>query len=429
LDLSSTIILVIFLLLAEGFFSGSELAIVSISRIKLKHLAENGVKYALTLEKLLQYPERIFGATSVGTNLCVFAASAVVTAFMVNAIGDGADFYSFLVMGPLTLILGEIAPKMVFRNNTEAVVPYITRPLSFSLWLFRPILAVTTAVSRIVLKFVLRQTEIPASLISREEILLLTKMSEKKLELDHDEKKMIHRIFEFKTSDVESAMQPLINIVAVSSNSTLEQARERIAETGYSRLPVFHDRIYNIMGIISAFDIMRQSDRAKPVSKVMSPAYYVPTTKKNSQLMKEMQDTGVAMSVVVDEYGAATGLVTLEDLLEEIVGEIEDEYDKPVKSYESLGGGRYIIDAAMEIDGINDELGLDLPTGDYETLGGFLNESLERIPRKRERLGIGKYLITILDATARKVKSVELIDLDRERDETKPPSENREPSS
>jgi len=242
-------------------------------------------------------------------------------------------------------------------------------------------------------------------------------MSEANLGLELEEKKMINRIFEFKSNSVESAMRPLVRVVAVPSGAKLSDAKARVAETGFSRLPVYHDRIYNIVGIVSAFDILRQPDQSEKVDNVMQPPLYTPLTKKNADLMKEMQSKGTHIAVVVDEYGAAVGIVTMEDLLEEIVGEIEDEYDYPVKYYEKLEDGRYIVDAMMEVDILNDELGLDLPTGDYETISGFINDALERIPNKRSRMAIGSYLITILDATPRKVKSVEILDL-REKEES-----------
>jgi len=378
-------------------------------------MAENGIASAKTLEKLLQKPDKIFGVTSVGTNVCVFAGTAIATAFLAERVSSGnADLYAFLIMGPVTLILGEIVPKMVTRRNSENIISWIGIPLHFSQKLFEPILAVTSFLSRIILKIFMRGDQLPSTMVTREEILGATKLSEEKLDLDKDEKKMIDRIFEFRSSDVGSAMQPLVNVVAVPSLAMLSGARDRIAQTGYSRLPVFHDRIYNIVGTISAFDILRCHDLSTPVDKVMHPAYFTPETKKNSELMNEMQARGIHMAIVVDEYGGAVGVVTMEDLLEEIVGEIEDEYDNPVKFYEKLDDRRYIIDAMMEVDSVNEELTMSLPTGDYETISGLLNEILERIPHKRDKVAIGPYLLTVLDSTSKRAKSVELLDLSEE---------------
>ncbi|MGK7344912.1 MAG: hemolysin family protein [Candidatus Nitrospinota bacterium M3_3B_026] len=415
MDLSLTVVLVIFFLLAEGFFSGGEFALISFNRIRLRHLAESGHEYARTVEGLLRSPDKIFGTTSVGTNVCVFAAASIVTAFMTERIGAEADLYSFIIMGPVTLVLGEIVPKMLVRQRLETALRLLAEPLALAQKVFTPLLVVTSFLAKLPLRIFLKGEEIKAALATREEIMSLARITGKDLDIAQDEKKMISRIFDFKSSSVESAMRPLVKVVAVESGATLAEARKKVAETGFSRLPVFHDRIYNIVGIISAFDILRWPDRGERVDTVMTDPLYTPDAKKNADLMREMQEKGTHMAVVVDEYGAAVGIVTMEDLLEEIVGEIEDEYDRPVKFYERLEEGKYIIDATMEVDIINEELGLDLPTGDYETLGGFMNDALERIPNKREKMAIGPYLITVLDATPRAVISVELLDLREER--------------
>lgn len=261
-------------------------------------------------------------------------------------------------------------------------------------------------------------------MVTREELLLLTKQSDVKLDLAQDERQMIHRIFEFKTSAIDTAMQPLVNIMAVSSNATIREAKAQVAESGYSRLPVFFERAYNIVGVVSAFDILRQEDQSKSVETIMQPAFYTPVTRKNPTLLKEMNEKNIHMAVVVDEYGGSVGIVTVEDLLEEIVGEIEDEYDATVKLYEKVGKGRFIVDAMMEVDSVNELLGFSLPTGDYETVSGLIIDAIERIPKKRTRLALGKYLITVTDATQRRATSVEIVDTEVSNLEEKSESES-----
>jgi CBS domain containing-hemolysin-like protein len=411
MDPALTLILISFFLLLEGFFSGGELALISFNRIRMRHLAESGLNAAVTVEKLLKKPDKIFGTTSLGTNLSVFAGSSIATVFVAERFGESeADFYSFLVMGPVTLLLGEIVPKTLFRQRADEVAPIIARPLALAQKLFAPVLAVTSWISRLAVRIFIGHKESSHGLVSREELLLLTKMGEDSLSIEQDERKMIRRIFEFRTNTLESVMRPLVTVVGASSASTLAEAKSRMAETQYSRIPVFVERIFNIVGIVSVFDIMNHKDLSVRVDKVMSPVFYTPITKKNADLLKEMQEKKIHMAVVVDEYGGAIGIVTIEDLVEEIVGEIDDEYDSPEKYYEKTGEGCYLINAMMEIDTINDELGLGVPKGDYETMSGFINHAAERIPRAGERLAIDPFLITITDSTSRMVKSVELYD-------------------
>ena len=427
IDLNTTIILACFFLLAEGFFSGSEYLLISFSRVKLRHMAEKGSESAIILERLLKKPERIFGATSIGTNVCVISSSALVTAYLMGTIGPAeADLYSFLIVGPLTLILGEITPKLIFRQRAEALAPYIASPLARSEKLFAPILFITSGITRLLVAIFIRDKVRPSGLVTREDLLLLTDKSNVRLDLAHDERQMIHRIFEFKTAAVETAMQPLINLVAVSASSTIAEAKKRVADSGYSRLPVYHDRAYNIVGIVSAFDILSHKKQGEPVEKIMRPALYTPITNKNPSLLREMNEKNVHMAVVVDEYGGSVGIVTVEDLVEEIVGDIEDEYDATVKLYEKVEDGKYIIDAMMEVDSVNEVLSLQLPTGDYETVSGLIIDAIERIPKKKTRIGFGRYLITVLEATPRKALSVEIIDLEKLGNKTELTKENGE---
>ncbi|MBI4666782.1 MAG: HlyC/CorC family transporter [Nitrospinae bacterium] len=412
MDPALTLILIIFCLLSEGFFSGSELALISYNRIKMRHLAESGSRGASAVEALLKQPDKVFGATSMGTNISVFAASSIATVYFAERFAEAdADFYSFIIMGPVTLILGEIVPKTLFRQRADFIAPYLAGPLSAAQKLFMPALFATSGVARLFAMVFLGGKSVPSALVSREEIISLTRMSEETLSLAHDEKKMIQKIFEFKTNTLESVMRPLVTVVGVPTVTTIGEVKARIAECGYSRLPVFHERIFNIVGVISAFDVLKHADHNMRVDKVMSPAVYAPLTMRNSSLLKEMQERNIHMAVVVDEYGGAIGITTLEDLAEEVVGEIEDEYDRPVKLYERVGDSEYLIDAHMEIDSINEELGLALPKGDYETLSGLINDALERIPRAGEKMAFHNHIITVEDSTPRGVKSARVEDL------------------
>lgn len=416
IDPGLALTLVVIFLLLEGFFSGGEMALISHNRIRMRHLAESGLNAAYTVERLLEKPDKIFGTTSLGTNLSVFAGSSIATVYVAERFGEHeADFYSFLVMGPLTLLLGEIVPKTLFRQRADDVAPLIAKPLELAQKLFRPVLAVTSTVSRVIVRIFVGHKDASRGLVSREELLLITKMGEESLSIEQDERKMIRKIFEFRTNTLESVMRPLVSVVGAPSVSTLAEAKARMLESQYSRIPVFVERIFNIVGIISVFDIMKHKDLSARVDKVMSPAFYTPLTKRNADLLREMQEKKIHMAVVVDEYGGAIGIVTLEDLVEEIVGEIEDEYDSPVKYYEKTGEGRYIIDAMMEIDYINEELGLGVPKGDYETLGGFINSVVERIPKTGERIVYEPFLITIIESTPRMTRKVELYDTRAER--------------
>jgi putative hemolysin len=218
---------------------------------------------------------------------------------------------------------------------------------------------------------------------------------------------MIHRIFNFGDITVEQCMTPLVQIDAVHDSITLQELHQVAIDSGYSRLPVFHQNMHNIIGLLNIFDLLDSPIDSSPITPLVRPVHYVPQNKKIDDLLKELQTRGLHMAIVVDEYGGCIGLATVEDLLEEILGEIEDEFDKPEKQYENYSDGDYLIEAGMEISAINDTLHLDLPIDEnYETLGGLIIHHLEKIPTAGQQITVDGYRLTVKEANKRRVISV-----------------------
>lgn len=409
MDLSVTLVLVLLCLTSEGFFSGSEIALISLNRFRLRHLAESGVKFAIRAETLLKRPDRIFGTTSVGTNLSVFSGTAVLTAFFVAWFGERADLAAFIVMAPVTLLLGEILPKIVFQHFADRVVRYILPPLSLSLKVFSPVLWITSKITSVILRWVSRNRIKKPDFVTREEIRHLVMMDKQKLGLQADEKKIIHNIFEFYDTTVENCMVPLNKLVAFEIGTPLEVIRRRISHSGFNRFPIYRDRMYNIEGVLHSYSFLDLPENVKSIGDLLQPAYYVPPTKKIKDLLKELQVRGQQIAVVVNEHGGTIGIVTMEDLLEEIFGEIEDEYDASIQWYQKLSENRFLVNADMEIDRINDELDLCIPQGDYETLNGFVIDALERIPKEEEMIAVDSYLFKVVQAGPKAIRQVEII--------------------
>lgn len=217
---------------------------------------------------------------------------------------------------------------------------------------------------------------------------------------------MIHRIFNFGEIRVEQVMVPLIQTYAISDAATVQEANQIANETGFSRLPVFHERMFNLIGILNTFDLLTVPPDDSPITHMIRPAYYVPPNKKLDDLLKELQQRGLHIAIVVDEYGGCIGMITLEDMLEEIVGEIEDEHDEPHKKYEVYDGGGYLIDGDKEIGAVNEELALDLPEGEYETMAGLMIEKLEKIPVAGDQVTLNGFRLTVKEASKRKINSI-----------------------
>ncbi len=402
------------LLLLEAIFSGSEMALISCDRIKLRHQAQEGLKGAQVAERLLSRPDQFLATTLVGTNLAVVTNSAVAALLCLLLLGEGRELYATLFLSPFVVLLGEMVPKAYFRHHADRLAPLLAPPLYLCLRLFSPVSSIIRRASDFLLSPLQLSSAEPDPYITREELKFLVQEGNHQAELDTEERRMIHKIIDFADTTVDEAMIPLIEVVAVPSGATVAEAVALVSEHHFSRIPVYEERIDQIVGIVHAFDLLGADPQAA-LGPLMRPAYYVPETKLVDDLLQEMQRQRVLMAIVVDEYGGVVGIATIEDLLEEIVGEIEDEYDEEPPPLRRLPDGSYIVDARIEVDRLNEELGLGLPEGEYETLGGFLLSLLQKIPEPGEEAhyrGI-RFLITesdkrtILKVRVRRVKRSE----------------------
>lgn len=201
-------------------------------------------------------------------------------------------------------------------------------------------------------------------------------------------------------------MVPLVHISAIKDSATMAEAIQISRDTGVSRLPVFHERMFNLIGILNTFDLLTAFNDETPITSLIRPAYYVPPNKKIDSLLNELQQRGLHIAIVVDEYGGSIGIVTIEDCLEQIVGEIDDEYDDPEKQYEKIADGGYLIEGEMEIDKLNEQLELDLPKGNYESIAGLVIKYLEKIPVPGDQVVAGNYRLTVKEASKIKINTV-----------------------
>ena len=406
MDLSTTLSLIGVFLLMEAFFSGSEIGMIAINRIKMKQQADKGNRSAEIILNLLNSPEKLFATTSLGTNLAVVSSTSIFTAYMVTHMGKQGEILAMVILAPIILFGGEIVPKMILQNRADMVMPIFIRPLNMSLTILSPVINFFTIISNFITNKLIRLPQEEKKSFSRDQILQVLSLDSQTIELDATERTMIHKVFNFGDITVEQCMVPLVQLTAIRDDSTLAEAHQLAIDTGFSRFPIFHERMHNIIGVLNTFDLLNQSIDDSPLTHLIRPAHYIPPNKKIDDLLKELQKRGLHMGVVVDEYGGCIGLTTVEDLLEEIVGEIEDEYDKPEQKFEPYPGGGYIIDGEMEIDAINETIKLNLPTGDYETLAGLVLNHLETIPQPGEQITVEDVRLTVKETSRRKIQSI-----------------------
>ncbi len=396
---STTLLITIGLLALEGFFSGSEMGVVSADKMRLRHEAAKGSRGARLALKMLEKPEWLLATTLVGTNICVVGNTTVATGTVVRLFGEQYAWLAVALLAPLIWVFGEVVPKSVFQQQANVITPMVVYPLRLASWLFAPILLVFTILSRALSRIVGAKLENPFPL--REEILAMVETAHPGGDIHPAEQSMIRRVFRFGDTEARDIMVPLIDVIAIAQHATCGDVLQLAAEKAHKRLPVYDERVDRIVGVVNALDLLLE-DAALPLAPRVMPVPYVPGSKSIHQLLLDFRSTGGNLAVVVDEYGGAEGIVTLEDLIEEVVGDIEDEYDSGEENLQwvkQLREREYLVSARAELATVKEELGLDLPDGDYETLGGFLLDMLGDIPTAGQTVRYRRATFTIEKVT------------------------------
>jgi putative hemolysin len=407
------ILVIIACIICAAFFSGAETAIVSCNRIRIRHLAKSLDRKAQVAEKLLAKPEKVLATTLVGTNIFIVLGvvmAATHAGSLLKQYEGLRGVVATLVMTHVILIFSEAIPKAYFYRHADIITLRIGGIIKFFSLLFSPLVILSTFLTRR-LMFLMGDESPKNPFVTRDELRVLMWESGRLGILEKHEQDMIHHIFRFRETAVKSVMVPLVAVDAIGVSQKVASAVKVIEERGHSRLPIYEGRIDNIMGYISVGELMGK-DPNTPIRKFMKPALVVPETKGIADLLLDLKARGEHLAVVVDEYGGVSGIATLEDIVEEIVGEIEDEYDELEKEHGEEEVGGTIVEGSRDLDRVNEELDLTLPEGDYETLAGFIMSLAGRIPRKGEKIRYEGITFEILEATDRAIQKVKVI-LDR----------------
>lgn len=395
-------------LLVTAFLSAAEMAFLGANRIRLRHLAEGGHRVAGRYLEAFSNPERILAAAKMGVPAAHIVAASVATWALLPYLGAAAALVVTLGLTPIILILGEVIPKAMAQQWATGLILRLFRPLIWSARVLGPLTWAASKIVEGVLALAGRRREPIRHFVSREELKLVLQIEPEEADVTTQEAEMIDKIFSLGETTVREVMVPLVDVAALPESATTDEAIALIRARGFSRIPVFRDRVLNMVGVVTAMDLLRRGTTTRLVKDLMRPATYVPETKRVDNLLREMQKSRIQQAVVVDEYGGAVGIVTLEDILEELVGEIQDEHDRPPATIERLPDGAYRVGGRVGIQEINEALEWDLPAGEYETVAGMALATLHRMPRMGEEFKIGRYHVTILDADERRVVAVKI---------------------
>lgn len=405
------IVLLIILLLMSGFFSMSETALMALSKIRIRHMVDEGVKGAKLVEKLSEDPSRLLGAILIGNNIVNIGASALATSVAVKAIGESGVGLVTIIMTILVLIFGEITPKSIAKQNSEKVALKVSKTINIIVKLFRPFIAIFTAISSVFIRLLGGDPKATEPFITEEELKTMVGVSEEEGVLEDVEKEMIFNVFEFADSQVKDVMVQRVDIVAVDINATYEEVIDVIKTEQFSRIPVYNQNIDDVVGILNVKDLIMasKSNENFKVSDYMREPYYTFEYKKIVELFKEMQKTRSHMAVVLDEYGGNVGIVTIEDLIEEIVGEIEDEYDDETDSdIIVVKEDEYIVDGSARLDHIGDLIGVTMESEEFDSIGGLVIGELGRFPEKNEEVKVNNIRFVVEDIDKNRIKKVRI---------------------
>lgn len=402
--LSTQIILLIIFLFLSAFFSGSEVALVSLSRHRIKAMVENKKLGAVFVKKLKDRPQRMLATILIGNNLVNIAAASMMTAIAIDIFKSHAVAISTGVMTLLILVFGEITPKSLAQKNNETISQLTAPPIWYLSLFFSPVLNI---LDKLITITGVKAKE-PA--ITEEEIISMVNIAKEEGSIKDIEKKMINRIFEFDDKNVSEIATPRNDMVTISSKSKINDAIKLMQKKKYSRIPVYAKSKDNIVGVIFLKDLINYIGGGKKniaISKVMKKPYFVPETKKLSNLLKSFQKRKEQMAVIVDEHGSITGLVTLEDVLEEIVGEIMDETERIAPNIRKIKKNTWIVAGKTDIDEINEKIKMNIKEGkDYDTISGFILNYTGKIPMEEEEISYNKFKLKIEELDGQRISKV-----------------------
>nr|CRH04555.1 conserved membrane protein of unknown function[Include 2 CBS domain and Transporter associated domain] [Candidatus Magnetococcus massalia] len=410
METSQILSLMALFLLMEGFFSGSEIGVVNADRMKLRHQAAKGSKGARLALEMLEKPEWLLATTLVGTNIAIVSNTTLATLLATQWFGENSAWLAIIIVAPLIWILGEIVPKSIFQEHADIMTPRVIFILKGASLLFYPVLVVFTAITRFLANLMGRgQERLPYTL--KEELDLMLQMpAAEEGDVQQEEKTMIRRMFKFGELRVRDIHVPLIHVISVPHTVRCGEAMALAAEHGHTRLPVYQGRVDNIVGHVSGLDLLAQPKEAS-IAPFVKPVPFVPMSKPIEDLLLDFRKNGEHQAVVVGEYGGSQGIITLEDVLERVVGDIDDEYDTKEQSprwVHKLSANSYLVNARIDLAALRERTSVALPDGSYETLAGFLLEYFEDIPKPGQSCNYQKSTFQVEKATQSVIQEVRI---------------------
>ncbi|MCH2448985.1 MAG: hemolysin family protein [Gracilimonas sp.] len=418
-------LLIVVTVLLSAFFSGSEIAFVTANKLKLEVASRKNSFLGNSIEFFTRKPETFLTTTLVGNNIVNVLYATFMAIFLVEPIQIYFEAWFGIIPSELQILLiqtviaavlimlfGEILPKAIFRALADNMIAVISVPLRIAYYLFRPLIEISRGASNILIKFLVKDAEVPENYYRRQDVEMIFKElrdSGGSEEIDEDDSEILHNVLELSSKRVKDSMIPRIEIEAVEKDTPIEQVLNVFIQSGHSKLPVYRDSIDDVIGVVFTHDFFHEP---KSLNEIIRPVKLVPSSKKSNDLLTEFRQSNMSVAIVLDEYGGTSGMVTIEDLLEEVVGDIQDEYDVEDEIMKRLSENTYVVSGNVEIDELIEkfeEIKLPLEPSEYDTVAGFIINHLGRIPKVNEEVMIAGKKFIISKATPSRIETVKLI--------------------
>jgi putative hemolysin len=404
-------------IILSAFFSGTETALFSLNKLQLKKMQkeEENNRRVKSIIRLLDDPQRTLISILIGNMFVNISASSLATYLAINLFGNIGIGIASGIMIFIILVFGEIVPKSLAVANAEAISKKVAKPIEIISIGLLPLISFFKMIINIMYYFFGKKSIKEKKEITEEDLITLIEVGKDEGAIEEEEKKMIRNIFEFGDTMVKEVMIPRVDMDCIPSDTKLNSILKLIKKMGHSRIPVYGETIDNIIGVLYAKDLLGiyekwyTSKEKFDLKQVIREAYFVPENKKIDELLNIFQKDRIQIAIAIDEYGGTAGLVTMEDVVEEVVGEIIDEYDEEIKLFEMIGDNTVIADGNISIEKINDILNIEIPENDFETLGGFIFDLLGRVPKKGEKIKYQNFQMIIEQVVKNRIRRVKIV--------------------
>lgn len=378
------LILLVVLLMFSSFFSASETALMSLSKIRVRHLVDENVKGASRIQKLINDPSKLLGAILIGNNAVNIGASSLMTALFLTKFGEAGVGIATAVMTVIILIFGEITPKSLAAQNSEKVSFAVAKPIDVITVILSPFIHIMTFITGFLIRLLGGKASGNQISITEDELKTIVNVSHEEGVLEVEERTMIHNVFNFGDTMAKDVMTPRTNMISIDVNCTYAELTEMFKTEQFSRVPVYEESFDNIIGIITIKDFVFNIEDTPEfhLNKYLRKPFFTYEFKLTTDLLSEMRTARAQIAVVLDEYGGTAGIVTIEDLIEEIVGEIVDEYDEIEKDIVVIREDEYVIDGSTRIEDVNEMIGKHIESEHFDTIGGYVIELVGKLPHE-----------------------------------------------